>query len=102
MTLPSISLLTGVNATEPSTSANCQISVCMQRRRRAVPKSVVNDSAASRNSVVEMALSFSLSTGTSVKDFLSVSRKVPPGGYAFVVAMVFGGSIVERKRVVGE
>jgi hypothetical protein len=49
-----------------------------------------------------MALSFSLSTGTSVKDFLSVSRKVPPGGYAFVVAMVFGGSIVERKRVVGE
>jgi hypothetical protein len=24
-----------------------------------------------------------------VKDFLSVSRKVPPGGYAFVVAMAF-------------
>jgi len=69
---------------------------------RVVPKSVVNDSAASRNSVVEMALSFSLSTGTSVKDFLSVSRKVPPGGYAFVLAMVCGDSIVERRRVVGQ
>ena len=51
------------------------------------PKRVVNDSAASRNSVVGTALSFSLSTGTSVKDFLNVSRKVPPGGYALVVAM---------------
>jgi len=40
---------------------------------------------------VEMALSFSLSTGTSVKDFLRVSRKVPPGGYAFVVAILFVG-----------
>jgi hypothetical protein len=37
---------------------------------------------------VEIALSFTLSTGTSVKDFLSVSRNVPPGGYAFVLAMV--------------
>jgi hypothetical protein len=55
---------------------------------RVVPKRVVNDSAASRNSVVETTLSFSVSTGTSVKDFLSVSRKVPPGGYAFVLAMV--------------
>jgi len=55
---------------------------------RVVPKRVVNDSAASRNSVVETALSFSVSTGTSVKDFLSVSRKVPPGGYAFALAMV--------------
>lgn len=47
---------------------------------RGLPNSVVNDSAASRNSVVAIALSFSLSTGTSVKDFLSVSRNVPPGG----------------------
>lgn len=36
---------------------------------------------------METAFSFSLSTGTSVKDFLRVSRKVPPGGYA-VVAIV--------------
>jgi hypothetical protein len=66
---------------------------------KVIPKRVVNDSAASRNSVVEMALSFSLSTGTSVKDFLNVSRKVPPGGYAFVLAMVCEDSIVERRRV---
>lgn len=46
-----------------------------------LPKRVVNDSAASRNSVVEIALSFSLSIGTSVKDLLRVSRNVPPGGY---------------------
>lgn len=63
---------------------------------KSVPKRVVNDSAASRNSVVEMALSFSLSMGTSVKDFLKVSRKVPPGGYAVVAAMTFARSIVGR------
>jgi len=62
-TFPNISFLTGVKATEPSTSNN-----------------VVRDSAASRKGVVEMALSFSASMGTSVKDFLSVSRKVPPVG----------------------
>jgi hypothetical protein len=62
-----------------------------------VPNRVVNDSAASRNSVVAMALSFSLLTGTSVKDFLSVSRKVPPGGYALVVAMAFWCAIEERR-----
>lgn len=45
-----------------------------------VPKRVVNDSAASRNSVVAIALSFSLFIGTSVKDFFRLSRKVPPGG----------------------
>ncbi len=50
---------------------------------------MVNDSEASRNSVVDIALSFSLSTGTSVKDLLIVSRNVPPGGYALVVAMAF-------------
>lgn len=41
---------------------------------------VVKDSAASRNSVVEMALSLLASMGTSTKDFLKVSSKVPPGG----------------------
>jgi hypothetical protein len=30
---------------------------------------------------------------------LNVSRKVPPGGYAFVLAMVCEDSIVERRRV---
>jgi hypothetical protein len=29
-----------------------------------------------------------LSTGTSVNDVLMVSRKVPPGGYAFVDAII--------------
>jgi len=37
--------------------------------------------------VVEMALPLEASTGTSVNDFWSVSRKVPPGGYAFVVVI---------------
>lgn len=46
----------------------------------AVPKRVVKDSAASRKAVVSIALSFSALTGTSTKDFLRVSRKVPPGG----------------------
>ena len=53
-----------------------------------VPNRVVNDSAASRNSVVAIALSFSLVMGTSLNDFFRVSRKVPPGGKAFVDAIV--------------
>lgn len=60
----------------------------MGAQRGVVPNKVVNDSAASRNSVVETALSFSLSTGTAVKDTLRVSRKVPPGGYAAGAAMI--------------
>jgi hypothetical protein len=62
-----------------------------------VPNRVVNDSAASRNSVVAIALSFSLLMGTSLNDFFRVSRKVPPGGKAFADAIVidlyveFGG-----------
>lgn len=40
---------------------------------------VVRDSAASRNSVVEMAFSLLESIGTSVKDCLKVSSRVPPG-----------------------
>jgi len=85
-----------VNATEPNTSADrCQFVIIGYfwegRGVGGVPKRVVNDSAASRNSDVDTALSFEASTGTSVKDFLSVSRKVPPGGYAFVAAMFSGG-----------
>ena len=83
-----------MNATEPNTSAEFRQFESLDNFRRVVggvPKRVVNDSAASRNSDVATALSFEASTGTSVKDFLSVSRKVPPGGYAFVVAMIFGG-----------
>jgi hypothetical protein len=37
-----------------------------------VPKRVARDSAASRNSVVAMALSFAESTGTSTNDLLTV------------------------------
>lgn len=44
------------------------------------PKMVIRDSAASRKSVVAMALSLSASMGTSAKDFLKVSTMVPPGG----------------------
>jgi hypothetical protein len=44
------------------------------------PKMVTRDSAASRKSVVAMALSFSASMGTSTKDFLKVWTMVPPGG----------------------
>lgn len=42
---------------------------------KGVPKSVVSESAASRNSVVEMALSWVGSTGTSTKDLRIVSKK---------------------------
>lgn len=49
---------------------------------------VVKDSEASRNSVVEMALSFSASIGTSAKDFLKVSRRVPPGGMVAIVKIL--------------
>lgn len=101
LTLPSMSLLTGVKATEPSTSSHYQKKIRRRSKEGLIPNRVVNDSAASRNSVVEMALSFSLSTGTSVKDLLSVSRKVPPGGYALVVAIAFERSIVGERRDVG-
>lgn len=72
---------------EPRTSANSQYSTSATQSPSKLPNRVVNDSAASRNSVVEIALSFSLLTGTSVNDLLTVSRKVPPGGYALVAAM---------------
>lgn len=41
-----------------------------------LPNKVVNDSAASRNSVVEIPLSLAASTGTSAKDFWIVSNQV--------------------------
>ena len=91
LTLPSMSDFTGVNATEPRTSADHQLASAIITTHRGsgnIPNKVVNDSAASKNSVVATALSFSLSTGTSVKDFLRVSRKVPPSGYA-CAAIVF-------------
>lgn len=46
-----------------------------------IPKRVVSDSAASRNSEVEIALPFALSTGTSTKLRRMESKKVLPGGY---------------------
>lgn len=63
------------------------MSISIERQSR-IPNIVVRDSAASKNSLVDTALFFSLSTGTSVKDLFTVSRKVPPGGYAFVDAIV--------------
>ena len=45
-----------------------------------IPNNVVKLSAASRNSVVDIALSLLLSMGTSTKDFLRVSNQVPPAG----------------------
>jgi len=46
-----------------------------------IPKRVVSDSAASRNSEVEIASPFALSTGTSTKLRRMESKKVLPGGY---------------------
>jgi hypothetical protein len=62
------------------------------------PKIVVRDSAASRNSAVEMALSFSASMGTSTKDFLRVSTKVPPAGMTVAEAILVTGG---RDRTLG-
>lgn len=79
--LPSMSFLTGVKATEPSWSSGESVSMyllCWGAQLLAwkgVPKSVVSESAASRNSVVEMALSWVGSTGTSTKDLRIVSKK---------------------------
>ncbi len=58
-----------------------------------VPKSEVSESAASRKSVVGIALSWAASMGTSTKDFFSVSNQVPPGGKdAVAVAMAVSSS----------
>lgn len=44
------------------------------------PKRVVKDSAASRKSLVDTALSLAASMGTSTNDFCRVSSQVLPGG----------------------
>ena len=68
------------------------------------PKRPVSDSAACRKSVVLMALPLAASTGTSVKFFLMVSKKLPPGGYvsvADIVSVYLSGEciqIVYRRR----
>ena len=80
--LPTMSLLTGLKATEPSLSVllSIHISVMCHLDELDEPKSVVRDSAASRKSLVGMALSFWASTATSTKDLWSVSNQVPPAG----------------------
>ena len=85
--LPTMSFFTGVNAIEPSTSdgeavsSSCRdLSWVQSEEERRVPNNVVSDSAASRNSLVGMALSLLLSTGTSTKDLWMVSNQVPPVG----------------------
>jgi len=78
--LPAISLLTGPKAVEPSISVLHISFVPNAISQEVLPNSARRDSAASRNSVVSIALSPALSTGTSTNDLLKVSRKVPPGG----------------------
>lgn len=89
-----MSFLTGEKARDPRTSAFKNQNQETQRTAltlsychgHIVPNMPVRDSEASRNSVVEMALFFSASTGTSVNDCLKVSRTVPPGGSAAMFA----------------
>jgi len=82
LTLPRISLFTGLNAAEPRTSVHGdQDGVLNGVEGNTVPNNVARDSAASKNLLVLMALSLLSSTGTSVKEALMVSKNVPPGGY---------------------
>lgn len=53
---------------------------CRSTVLQVVPKMVVRDSAASRNSVVRTALPLASSIGTSTKDLLKVDTMVLPGG----------------------
>lgn len=62
-----------------------------------VPKRVVKLSAASRKAVVKMALSLLASTGTSLNLFLSVSKKVPPGGYAADIVLEDHSIVLEAR-----
>lgn len=90
--LPCISDLTGVNATDPSTSAHIHARVSDVSQPGAYPHTpnrVAKDSEASRNSDVEMALFLFSSIGTSTNDLLTVSNQVPPGGWSSVDAIVF-------------
>ena len=63
---------------------------------------VVRESAASRNSFVPMALSLPASTGTSLKDLVKVSRKVPPVGYGLSWVAMLVDSAIEAWRRKGE
>ena len=74
-----MSLFTGVKATEPRTSIRCQISYIPEASWvfAGIPKRVHNDSAASRNGEVSMALSWLASKGTSVNDLLRLLKNVP-------------------------
>ena len=57
--LPTMSLLTGLKATEPSLSVLLSVFIFdVPLDELSEPKSVVKDSAASRKSLVGMALSF--------------------------------------------
>lgn len=89
--LPIMSFFTGEKATEPRRSCARRVSVCAVmsccRDERQLPNMVVSDSAASRNSVVEIALPLSASIGTLVKDALKVSRYVPPWGACAVAIL---------------
>ena len=77
--LPSMSFLTVENATDPKRSKTFSSASGLPHSCYPLPNNVMVDSAASKNSVVEMLLS-DLSTGTSRKFLLRVSKKVPPGG----------------------
>ena len=65
-----------------------QAGVLVRRSDLILPKRPVSDSAACKKSVVLMALPLAASTGTSVKFFLMVSKKLPPGGYVSVADIV--------------
>ena len=54
-----------------------------------IPNRVVRLSAASRNWVVSIALSLAASTGTSLKDFLTVSKKVDMVTVMYAVIVVY-------------
>lgn len=103
--LPKMSFFTGVNATEPRTSIIACSDNLSDRNRQVwnpiayLPNSVVRLSAASRKAAVSMALSLLAFTGTSTKDFLSVSNQVPPKGYvafAAIIAVAAGFSVSAR------
>jgi hypothetical protein len=85
--LPTMSFFTGLKAAEPRTSTLVSHDRLQLTMLPNPPNSVDKLSAASRNSVVEMALSLEASTGTSTKLLLTVSKKVPPGGYAAAIVI---------------
>lgn len=76
------------------------ISVWESQVTAELPNSLTRDSAASRNSVVEIALSLDSSMGTSLKDLFMVSSHVPPSGATEVEAMaaegIFGESLCDN------